>query len=181
LHHYSNALRYDIAGTQDVSFSAGFLSQSQVRDATVTFATPACFFTYKYFITNGLSVGLTAGVQVQQGTSIYQNNYFQPMPFSYTQLNMSIAAEVNWLYCSGRNFQLYGGAGAGLTHWREHDRDYDNTQYTEGGNDFAWQLTPIAFRVGGDLGVFAELGYGYKGVFNAGISYRVGRGAIRVN
>ena len=36
------------------------------------------------------------------------------------------------------------------------------------------QYTPIGVRYGGRLGGFVELGLGYKGVINGGISYKFG-------
>ena len=37
---------------------------------------------------------------------------------------------------------------------------------------FAYHLSPLRVRWGSNFGVFADLGFGYKGVANAGISVR---------
>ena len=96
------------------------------------------------------------------------------MPFTYDQQNTTVALELTWLYSSRGAFQAYGFAGAGLLNWVEHDHDQDNTSYTETGNKFAFQFTPIGIRAGRSVGAFAELGYGYKGIIYGGVSYQPG-------
>jgi hypothetical protein len=97
------------------------------------------------------------------------------MPFSYSQHFTTVALELNWLYLNRRHFQLYGGAGVGLSHWLEFDQDKDLSKYTETGNKVGYNLTLLGFRFGGDLGGFVELGAGYKGLVSCGLSYQAGR------
>ncbi|MDZ7738042.1 MAG: hypothetical protein U5K32_03030 [Bacteroidales bacterium] len=33
-----------------------------------------------------------------------------------------------------------------------------------------FQVSPLGFRLGKQIGAFAEIGFGYKGILNAGIS-----------
>jgi hypothetical protein len=38
---------------------------------------------------------------------------------------------------------------------------------------FAYQFTPLGVRTGQKVAFWAELGYGYKGLLNAGVSIRL--------
>ena len=170
--HYSNGYMYPLSGHQDFLIGIGSLPANQLIDSAATSATPCAFLTYKYYMGKGFAVGLTAGMQSISGASIYTNNGGTRMPFKYDQFNTSLALELTWLYSSRESFQAYGFAGAGLLHWEEYDHDQDNTSYTESGDKFAFQFTPIGIRVGRSVGAFVELGYGYKGIFHGGISFQ---------
>ncbi len=170
----SSVYRYPLTGLSEITFGAGLKPINELQDSAAKTATPGMFLTYRHYITNGVSLGLTAGFQDIYGSSMYENNAGQEMPFTYTQLNTTIAAEMTWLYASRRDFMAYGSAGAGITHWLENGQDQDNTKYTEEGDKFGFQFSPLCFRVGRSLGAFAEFGVGYKGLFNGGLSYQPG-------
>jgi hypothetical protein len=58
---------------------------------------------------------------------------------------------------------------AGLAHYFTQDQmiNYSDQTYSDGGMTF--QATPLGVRFGKTVGVFAELGFGYKGILNFGI------------
>ena len=163
-------------GLQEIGGGIGQFAVNQLQDSGLRLASPTFFVTYKAFISNGFSLGITAGIQSLQGSSIYSNLNAQMMPFDYNQTNYTVAAEGTFMYSSRGVFQAYGIVGLGLLHWTERDIDQDNTRYIESGNKFTYQLTPIGIRIGRTIGVFGELGYGYKGIFHGGISYQGGWG-----
>ena len=91
----------------------------------------------------------------------------------------SFGIETNYRYISNPNFQMYSGLGAGYafgnTSFTIDDstlafKDENNT--TNSIDYFTFQITALGFRVGKKLAVFAELGFGYKGILNGGISYQ---------
>ena len=174
--HYSQSsvYRYPVRGQNEITLGAGLAPINQIIDSAAKSATPGTFITFRHYVTNGIAVGVTAGMQDIFGSSMYENNFGRQMPFTYSQMNTTIAAEILWLYCSRRDIQVYGTLGAGITQWREYDLDQDNTRFVESGEKFGFQFSPLCLRVGRALGAFAEFGVGYKGLFNGGLSYQPG-------
>lgn len=78
--------------------------------------------------------------------------------------------EFSYVRTSFINF--YGSAAAGIIMMQT--KEIDNTNaYTDNATAFGFQVNPVGLRVGKKLGAFAELGYGYKGIIVAGISYKL--------
>ncbi|SFW16897.1 hypothetical protein SAMN02927921_00303 [Sinomicrobium oceani] len=80
--------------------------------------------------------------------------------------NYTIAAEGNYLYLNHTKFQLYSGIGAGVSFAKE---KYNPNEPSSGSDDdslshFNFHLNAIGLRYGNKLGVFAEAGFGYKGI-----------------
>lgn len=99
--------------------------------------------------------------------------------------NDKIGDEVNNIYTIGlqSNFnylhsdlvKLYSGVGVALT---ISSNEFENTSNQSLSVDkdvvehFNFQVTAFGVRVGKGFGVFGEVGFGYKGILNAGVSYR---------
>jgi len=173
-YNHSAVYRNPLLGEHELSIGIGSAAANQLPDSAATFASPTGFFTYRYYVSNGVSLGFTAGIQQMRGASIYENAGYQMMPFTYSQMNTTLAAEMTFLYCSRGLFQAYGMLGLGVLHWSEEDLDQDGNVSEESGNKLAYQVTPLGIRVGRSLGVFGELGYGYKGIVFGGLSYQAG-------
>jgi len=77
----------------------------------------------------------------------------------------TIAIEAKYLYLNSKLVQLYGFLGAGYTF--SANKDVATSRFFNG------QLTPIGIRVGKKIGGFAEIGFGYKGVANVGLSLNI--------
>lgn len=73
----------------------------------------------------------------------------------------------NYSYLVRKKSQLYSQvcAGAAFTTHRFYDKEA-----TTHSIDPAFQCTFVGYRLGGRIGAFAELGYGYKGLLQLGIS-----------
>ncbi|MDR0798973.1 MAG: hypothetical protein LBN18_04345 [Dysgonamonadaceae bacterium] len=84
----------------------------------------------------------------------------------HSRLFHTFAIEGVYNYVSKPSWQFYGMLGAGVTIVHISDVPVE----TWVGPNF--QLSPFGMRFGKDIGGFFELGYGYKGILNAGISYR---------
>jgi len=83
----------------------------------------------------------------------------------------TIVGGVNIYYVHTDGFQLYSGASAGITFFNaEVVIDRNSNSYSVSDNQFAYQLTALGFRLGNNIGFFAEAGSGSRGLLNAGIS-----------
>ncbi len=128
--------------------------------------------TYRYRISHRISAGLTAGTTLlKTGERVLRH---PKTPGNYRYNSALIAAEVQFHYIDRPRWSVYGIAGAGLgqTFERKSGTMTDPVEKTR------YPLitvhgTPIGVRYGKAVGIFAELGYGYRGIVNAGISLRL--------
>jgi hypothetical protein len=67
------------------------------------------------------------------------------------------------------NIQLYGSIAAGSS-FRDAQVEKSGSTKTFNQNYFAYQITPFGIRTGQKIAFWAELGYGFKGLLNAGLS-----------
>lgn len=130
----------------------------------VRVAGTAWSMTYKYYVSEKLAVG---------GSSVYNPSPDQWIPdFSkndeWKRRSLTTAGEVTYFWTKHRAFQFYANAGAGFFVKRK--TLYEMQSDTDFG--YTFQVTPAGLRVGDKVGLFMELGYGYKGVFNGGLSMR---------
>lgn len=91
-----------------------------------------------------------------------KNNYITVMP------------QIKFLYIAKPAFELYSGLGLGASLRNEtFDPKETNTKKQKDSEIFmAFHANLLGIRVGKKLGGFAEIGFGNKGLINAGISYR---------
>lgn len=130
----------------------------------VTIPGAAWSMTYKYNLSERLAVG---------GASIYNPSPDRWIPdFAindrWKRRSLTTAGEATIYWAKQRAFQFYGTAGVGFFVKRK--TFYEVQTETEFG--YTFQATPVGLRIGNKVGVFMELGYGYKGVFNGGVSVR---------
>lgn len=152
---------------------------------------------YNYFFSSRSYIGLGAGFENATGDWQTAKNTGNNM--RYTQLGSfrrnvwSLVPAIGTIYSKSPSAErlIYGYLGIGLTYINEVDAytvDYYYTQYNNGINPIGselektnnrskWtaQFCPIGVRVGGQLALFAELGFGYKGFFNGGLTIKFGR------
>lgn len=86
-------------------------------------------------------------------------------------------ANIGWTYYRNGIWEISCGAALGLTYKDEHQSRVEKSNALIPDEDdhiaFAYNLTAMRVRIGGGVvGGFAELGFGYKGVFNAGVSIK---------
>lgn len=107
-------------------------------------------------------------------------------------LNFLVLPTAEFVYFKRNLFELYGGASVGVDLIRQTESKLDDkgkpaaakgkagtekTTSPSGKNNFsaclAYQVNPIAFRVGNDrIGGFMEAGFGHKGFLTAGVSLK---------
>ncbi len=96
-----------------------------------------------------------------------------------TQLNFIVMPVAELVYFRKGILELYGSAAAGVDVISKKEKGLTQVgkehAVTKGktSTDFAFQVNPIALRVGNDhIGGFVEAGVGYKGFVTAGVSVK---------
>ena len=117
---------------------------------------------YKYYVSNKVTLGMTAGYENISSYGSY----------------LSFVPEFTYAYYDNKHdrvrVRLYSGASFGMTVFDDFF-PYSNTyslHHDESGARPTGQATVFGMRVGRKFAGFGELGFGYKGLFNFGLSYR---------
>ena len=90
----------------------------------------------------------------------------------------SFGVESNYRYISKPKFQMYSGLGVGYAFGETTFTLGDKLEFKNKIDDtskidyLTFHVTALGFRVGKKLAAFAELGVGYKGIINGGLSYQ---------
>ena len=148
-------------------FTGGYL----VQPGDYSAFTP--FVGYRHWFSNRFSLGGAFAFDVNS-VKVYNGESSDNQMREVNRYFMTFALEPKFNYIYRPNFQLYGYLGLGATIVTFADANFnDGTKadisrvpYVNG------QLTPIGARFGKEFGGFVEIGVGYKGILNAGISYR---------
>lgn len=164
-------------GTHDISIGAGFESSNEflntiddlISDVTYTNTSISPSFNLKYkiaikdrwfFYADGAYQTITEDV-VENGltTGDVSQRYF------------SVGFGTDYHYISKNWFQMYSGASIAYT---SQNADFTTSSNLADKSDsyFNFHLNAVGFRFGKSLAGFLELGYGYKGIANVGISYQ---------
>lgn len=122
---------------------------------------------YKYHMTDKFALG---------GSSTYNPNadvngyMFQNLRHNDRQ-TLTTTVEGTFFWLQRKHFQLYSLAGAGLFAKKiARDRQGSYTWYGH-----TMQVSPAGIRFGDGAGVFIEVGYGYKGFLNGGLSWKISK------
>jgi hypothetical protein len=179
--HSIYGFRFDVPlrGTNEITAAAGAESSWQLNDKDVTVATPNYFGTYRYYITNGLALGISVGTQTTSGKDTCNCTVPGTQPgkgplYDFSTRTITVGAELTWVIASEQFFQVYQGLGAGVSFFDEHDTYPDKTTSSLTGIRYVGQVTLGGLRFGRALGAYVEIGYGYKGIVNGGLSYQAG-------
>ena len=82
----------------------------------------------------------------------------------------SLMGRLDFRYIKKGPFRMYSSLGAGITRGVA-ERTDDPTIPKDEMTGWAFHVSPLGFRIGGALGIWAELGFGYRGLVSGGISY----------
>ncbi|MEH0155888.1 hypothetical protein V6R21_17210 [Limibacter armeniacum] len=158
----SNDLLNDISNLIVTGTSVGNVNYSN----TSTFG--AVYLGYRYTIVDRWVLGLAfVYQQVKEDVKVNGSDAGEAKYGYYT-----VGIESDYRYISREAFQMYSGIGVGFTF---QDDKYDGSSSDIADSDdryFNFQINALGFRFGKAFGGFLELGYGYKGVVNAGVSYQ---------
>lgn len=138
-------------------------------DKTNTDYTGGWFLDYKFAPTRNLLLGVGVGIDGASGDLEDDDVVYGSYTSSYT----TVALGFDYRYLNQEWVQLYSGLGTGITFSSDKGTIFDTGVTEKSGNTpyFNFQLNLLGVRVGKSLAGFAELGFGYKGMINAGISY----------
>lgn len=178
----SNMSQLEIAASYGLvtgdRFAAGFNNNEKSEGKTVTSTSGNMFLSVRYFLFNRLALGLCGGRSTENGQYTDRAN---PAFISrtYSSSTTTVALELYYIYSFRKYLEIYTIAGVGPS-----SVSSDETTYAAVGapgitktfrdNNLKIQYTPVGVRFGGRLGGFVELGVGYKGLINGGISYKFG-------
>lgn len=141
---------------------------------------------YNFSIREDLSIGIFGGWSYSKA-SIYTNEDFPQYPNQkiYDKGVQSYVGQLsaNWLYFTQGDLQISSGLYLGIAYWVE-DIDIFFNNPTAGlqtlsipdSNEsmrFSYHITACKVRYGDTLGVFGELGFGFRGLLNIGLSIKL--------
>ena len=141
---------------------------SKVKSLKVNASSGAISFGYRYKVSR-FRVGLLGAYEK---ISCESNG----IAGDYKYVTVAADLQLSYLKLPKGIVELYGGASAGLGFVKQ-NLDIDASM-TENGGDakrgrFAYQVVPIGLSVGIPwVGAYAELGFGYRGIFNIGAYVR---------
>lgn len=171
----------------EVAVSYGIITGSQVADRfnntdnsdgkTRTYNSGNSFITVRYFLFNRLALGLSGGITNEKGQYTDRTNP-SLISSTYKASYTTIAVELYYIYSFRKRLEIYTLAGAGPSFTTIQTTTYlgvtTGVTTTNKEDKIKVQYTPIGVRYGGRLGGFLEIGIGYKGLINGGISYKFG-------
>lgn len=169
-------------GSSDLSVNIGFatstelsnlftdilvsgLTGNQIKTGDIK-AGPTFGVTYRYAIANRWMVQAD-GFYQKMSQDIYVNNTKEGKA-NYTYITVGLGTD--YRYISNNFFQMYSGVAVGYT--SENIKNSGAQNSADGDGFINYQVNALGFRVGKKFAAFAELGFGYKGIINTGVSYQ---------
>ena len=90
----------------------------------------------------------------------------------FTSNYFTLAVEGDYKYVNSDKFKLYSLVGVGATMLNQTYKPDAGDNKSQSKTFFNGQITPIGIKFGSSAGIFAELGFGYKGIICAGVFFR---------
>ncbi len=147
-------------GKAEIGLAYGYYSYFTLKQGPpLSASTGTPNINMRYYLNNNVTIGLGVGFE-------NINNWGSLLTFS---------PEVTIKYLDTKDdrvrIRLYGVAAMGLTVFDDLNLNPGHADNT-GPKLWGFQFTPFGIRVGRKVAAFAEVGVGYKGLINAGLSYR---------
>lgn len=127
------------------------------------------FLTFRRWVTGRIAFGATAGTFGSSGALVPEGG--EAPVGDFREKSYVLAAEIRLLWAARRTMEIYSGAGFGFKLRRGTYRDGGATE-TRSEALPTFHLNALGMRAGRKIAFFAEAGYGYKGVFAAGLDVR---------
>lgn len=127
--------------------------------------------TFRYAVDNRLMFGVT--LAYERTRSRKMSGYVEVGKIYRTYHTVGVEGDYRWV--SRESLQMYSGLGGGFTFGKEDFRSAstDHTSERESIQSFAFHVTGVGARFGKKVAVHTELGFGYKGFLNAGLSVQL--------
>jgi hypothetical protein len=169
-------------GTSDISVSVGAATSTDIANLFTNILAEG-LTGGEYSTRNmkaGPSLGLTYRYAVMDRWMVHADGFYQKMTenlylsnaksgeLKYSYITVGLGSD--YRYISKEYFQMYSGLAVAYT-----SESIDNSGQggsPKGEGFFNYQINAAGFRVGKKLAGFAELGFGYKGIANVGVSYQ---------
>lgn len=124
---------------------------------------------YNYFLFKGFKLGLST----QYARYDVGRRFTSGLTAQETDTWLTFLIEPKGQWVDGRVAQLYSGLGIGASFYKSVGRSSSRPEvFTYHKTIFSFQATPIGVRFGRAVGAHIELGFGYKGLVNLGVSGR---------
>ena len=177
----ANAQQYSVKiGTighrdQQMTVGAGWggvqnmVARNVLDDSTLNFLGPiwAC---YTVTLDSLWSVGAEVGYHEAKGrwlsddTNPASGGRAIPVPYGKQTVHIAACAELAWFHRRWFTLSSSGSLGIALS-------SHDGNNVPLGTTEFAYHLGLVSMRVVGDVAFRLEVGYGYRGLINAGMSF----------
>ncbi len=115
-----------------------------------------------------IKLGVTASFNPVKSRVEFKQGYYSHDSWYF----ISLMPRIDFLYLNRGIFSMYSGLAVGATYYIDKNTTSDQGSSTLQGWLFAFQINALGFRVGKDIGGFAEFGFGDQGLINIGISGR---------
>ena len=132
------------------------------------------FVSYEFYPLKWMSTGVGFGLDYSHGDLIDKDNGDEEgvVVGNFKRSAYSIVYEHAFRYINKPVFQMYSGFAIGYTIKNINYEMNTGEKESSDANHMAFQFNAVGFRFGKQIGGFFEFGYGYKGIFNGGISAR---------
>jgi hypothetical protein len=129
---------------------------------------------YMYNISNRFSAGMELSFQSIKKTYRLTRRGSQQARGRKKLTAFLIMPKAKLTYVNGRIVQFYGdlAAGVGIINSTNRVENGSEGPHEYNTTTFAFQLNPIALRVGRRIGGFLKLGFGFQGFVTAGVSMK---------
>ncbi|MBU3680028.1 MAG: hypothetical protein FGM32_10555 [Candidatus Kapabacteria bacterium] len=154
---------YGLGGAQNA------VARNVLGDSTLHAFGPL-WLSYTTELGNRMSVGAEVGYHETTGrwlsddTNPPSGGRAIPVPYSKRTVHLAAHGEVMWHHA--RWFDLASGASLGIALF---DHNGNNTPLSSTG--LAYHISLVSVRVAGDVAFRLEIGYGYRGIVNVGMSF----------
>lgn len=123
---------------------------------------------YRYNIGERLKIG--GDISYLRTEDKFEKNKTNPKTVTRTSSYFMGTVMGQYSYIKTSLLDFYGSGGVGAIALST--KDEVGGTYKDNALGFAFQINPVGLRVGKTFGAFLELGYGYKGIATAGLSYK---------
>ncbi len=137
--------------------------------STDTKLSGAFLLTYQHHFSNVISAGPVIGYE--KLTDEISVNKSPAGKINHNAFTFAAEGRIN--YVNKDSFGMYLGLGAGISSISSKTTsDKAGNEDPDSSSGFTFQVTGLGIRVGDRLAASAELGFGYRGLVNLGVSYR---------
>jgi hypothetical protein len=164
------ALSYGVVSSDDIAFIFSDIITSIVGYSNENIRSSGIInLSYRNVVRDRWLLGATVSYEKTQSDAFVMNSQIGTEKDTY----YTVGLEAHYQYVHNPSFQMYSGFGAAYTLAQaEVNRTDGNPNTSNKMYHFNFQVNLLGFRIGKAVGFFTELGFGYRGVVNAGLSAR---------